>query len=415
MPAGTLPAVLLAIQIASAPRAAFSSNDAPPPAGIYRAVVQSRGGELPFQMELTRSGDRLGAVLINGPERAHVDQVAFENGELTLKWTVYGNVLRARLEGEELVGTLELLRRGGRIDKLPVRARLAGHRFFPEPDPAASRFEGRFDVTFTRADGTSYPAVGEFKQEGATVTGTFLTETGDFRFLAGEAKGNQLYLSVFYGGTPALYLATRDSGGSLSGDRWSGSAGHESWKAHPNPNAALRDPQKITFLKPGHDRLEFTFPNLDGRPVSLSDPRYRGKVVVVTISGSWCPNCHDESAFMAPFYRENRERGLESIALMYEYSGNFDEAAALVRRFKEKFGIEYELLIAGVSDKEQASQTLPMLSEVYAYPTTLVLDRRGQIRLIHTGFSGPGTGEHYTRYVREFSELIERLLAEETE
>jgi peroxiredoxin len=207
-----------------------------------------------------------------------------------------------------------------------------------------------------------------------------------------------------------LWLATLAPDGTLSGDRFSGKTGRTSFSGRRDPQAVLRDPQQLTFLKDG-ERLDFTFPNLDGRPVSLSDPRYRGKVVVVSISGSWCPNCHDETAFLATFHRENRQRGLEAIALMYEYSDDFTDAAAAARRFKEKFGVEYELLVAGLSDKEAAGRTLPMLNHVYAYPTTLVIDRNGVVRRIHTGFDGPATGERYERHVREFSELIETLLA----
>jgi peroxiredoxin len=398
------------------PGAGSAEPDTPGfPPGPYRGVLASAGGELPFQFELARSGERYSAVLINGAERSPVDKVLVEKGTLIMEWSGYGNSLQARYEGAALVGTLKLARRGGVIDEIPFTARHGEtHRFFSVPDAAPARFAGRWEVTFTRKDGTSFPAVAEIEQSGASLSGTFLTETGDQRFLAGEAQGRRLFLSTFFGTTPSLHVATLQPDGTLSGEQWSGKSGYSTWKARPNARATLRDPLAITYLKPGYERFDFTFPNLEGKKVSLSDPRYRGKVVVVTISGSWCPNCHDEAAFMAPFYKENRGRGLEAIELMYEYSGNFQEAAAAVRRFKEKFGIEYEMLIAGVSDKDQASKTLPMLSEVFAYPTTLIIDRRGVLRRVHTGFTGPGTGEHYRHYVEEFTEFIENLLAEGT-
>jgi peroxiredoxin len=387
-----------------------------PEAGRYRGVLTSAGGELPFLIDLERTAETYRAFLVNGDERAEVDRVRVEGSSLTLAWPVYGNVLEADFESGELTGVLKLARRDGKTDELPFKGRLGeSHRFFAKADPSAAGFAGRWEVAFARPDGTNgYPAVGEFVQTGARVTGTFRTETGDFRFLAGEARGRRLYLSTFYGGTPALYVAELGADGSLAGDRWSGKTGHLKWTAKRNASAALRDPQRLTFLKDG-ERLEFTFPNLDGKPVSLSDPRYRGKVVVVSISGSWCPNCHDETAFLAPFYRENRHRGLEAIALMYEYSDDFAQASAAARRFRDKFGVEYELLVAGVSDKDAAGRTLPLLNHVFAYPTTIVIDRKGVVRRIHTGFDGPATGEAYHKHVREFSELIESLLAGETE
>ncbi len=74
---------------------------------------------------------------------------------------------------------------------------------------------------------------------------------------------------------------------------------------------------------------------------------------------------------------------------------------------------DYELLVAGSSDKGKASETLPMLNEVIAYPTMNVLDRSGAVRRVHAGFDGPGTGEKYHEFRREFTAFIEQLLAEE--
>ena len=42
-------------------------------------------------------------------------------------------------------------------------------------------------------------------------------------------------------------------------------------------------------------------------PVSLDDERFEGKVVIVTLNGTWCPNCNDEARFMAPFHQQYRE------------------------------------------------------------------------------------------------------------
>ena len=137
-----------------------------------------------------------------------------------------------------------------------------------------------------------------------------------------------------------------------------------------------------------------------------------GKVVLVTLGGSWCPNCHDEAMFLASYYRENRERGFEIIALMFERHGEFDKAAAATRRFRDDLGVQYTTLIAGVSDKDDASNRLPTLSGVYGFPTTIFVDKQGKVRKIHTGFTGPATGKHYEEYVREFNDYIDMLVAE---
>ncbi|MEO0975459.1 MAG: TlpA disulfide reductase family protein, partial [Pseudomonadota bacterium] len=150
----------------------------------------------------------------------------------------------------------------------------------------------------------------------------------------------------------------------------------------------------------------------NGMPVALSDPRFAGKVVLVALAGSWCPNCHDEAAYLAQYYREHRDLGIEVVCLMYEHFEDFDKSAAQVQLFREKFDIEYTTLIAGSSDKVEAAKTLPMLNHVLAFPTTIFVDRQGNVRRIHTGFSGPGTGAYFEAWEREFRAFMETLVNE---
>ena len=157
----------------------------------------------------------------------------------------------------------------------------------------------------------------------------------------------------------------------------------------------------------------FTFPDLDGQAVSLDDPRFAGKVVVVTLAGSWCPNCHDEAG--VPRGRcatGTAAEGLEIIGLMFEQLESATEARAAVARFRDRWSIPYPLLLAGSSPTEDATTRLPQLNGIYAYPTTIFVDRKGLVRHIHTGFSGPATGGHYTALTRDFEDRIRALLAE---
>ncbi|MET0292113.1 MAG: TlpA disulfide reductase family protein, partial [Steroidobacteraceae bacterium] len=204
----------------------------------------------------------------------------------------------------------------------------------------------------------------------------------------------------------------RVNGDSLDGDYWSGLASHERITARRDETSSLGDAEQEKKMKPGQDRLSFSFPDLDGKPVSIDDARFRGKVVVVTLGGSWCPNCHDEAAFFAPWYRELRGQGLEIVGLMFEQYDGFDEARDAVRRFRQRYSIDYPLLIAGENDREQAARLLPQLSAVLAYPTTIFIDRAGRVRRVHTGFSGPATGAHYDELKRDFDHTVRALLAE---
>ena len=145
---------------------------------------------------------------------------------------------------------------------------------------------------------------------------------------------------------------------------------------------------------------------------SLGDEMFREKVVVVNIAGTWCPNCHDEAQFLAALHKEYGDRGLEVIGLMYEHFEDRQIAVRQINRFREKFGIQYMTLVAGISDKTEVSKTLPSLSAVLAFPTTIFIDRKGQVRVIHTGFSGPGTGKHHEQLKEEFTNVIVELLEE---
>ena len=182
--------------------------------------------------------------------------------------------------------------------------------------------------------------------------------------------------------------------------------------ARRDARAALPDAYTLTRMRDGGATFDFAFPDLSGQVVTSKDPRFRNKVMIVALAGSWCPNCHDEAAFLAPIYRDYRARGLEIVSLMFEHSGDFARAAAATERFRSHYGIEYTTLIAGVSDKDEAAKKLPMLDRVYAFPTMIFIDRKGRVRKIHTGYSGPATGEHFTRFAAEYKGTLDRLLNE---
>ena len=159
-------------------------------------------------------------------------------------------------------------------------------------------------------------------------------------------------------------------------------------------------------------RIDFEFPDAEGRPLSLKDERFKDKVVVVQIMGSWCPNCMDETRFLAPWYKQNRERGVEVVGLSFERSARLEDAAPLMRRMAERYEVSYAILHAGSSDKATAARSLPMLNHIMSFPTTIFIDRKGRVRQIHTGFSGPSTGVYYDTYVEEFNRFMDKLLAE---
>jgi peroxiredoxin len=384
--------------------------------GVYRAVLTTPGGELPFGLELKRDGDAPVAFLLNGPERLPVKEVTIQGSHLTILMPGYENTLSADASGETLSGEIVLSKPNAREQHVPLKATLGDtYRFFAPPQPGASVTDvsGRWAATFAEDDGSGAEAdVGEFTQDKDVVTGTILTPTGDHRYLSGQVHGDELHLSTFDGAHVFLYRAKINADGTLSGDYWSGLAYHEKWTAHRDAKAALVDAYTYTKMRKGEKRFAFAFPDLDGNTVSSQDAKFKGKVLIVALAGSWCPNCHDEAAFLEPLYQEYRDRGLEVVSLMFEHFGDFPRAAAATQRFRQHYDIKYTTLIAGVSDKDEAGKKLPMLDKFLAFPTTVFVDKKGVVRKIHTGFTGPATGEHYTQFVQETRATLDKLLAE---
>jgi peroxiredoxin len=312
-----------------------------------------------------------------------------------------------------LQGELFLVKPNDKNQHIPLRAALgAGYRFFEKSATDNADVSGRWAVNFVDDSGAPEAAVGEFNQSHDIVSGTILTTTGDHRFLAGQVQGDELYLSTFDGAHVFLYKAKIGADGNLSGDWWSGLAYHEKWSAKRDAGAQLPSAYGVTAMRPGVKQFDFAFPDLSGKTVSSKDPQFRGKVLIVALAGSWCPNCHDEAAFLAPLYLDYRDKGLEIVSLQFEHFGDFARAAEATQRFRQHYGIEYTTLIAGVSDKDEAAKKLPMLKSFVAFPTTILIDRQGNVRKIHTGYTGPATGDHYIQFVREFKSTLDQLLAE---
>lgn len=396
--------------------AACAEPDYPLTRDGWRAVITLPGGELPVGIAFDRHGDgTLRAVFRNGEERLEVEEVIEDGANLTLAFPAFNNRIDLVREGNRLSGTLTLVKRGGVRQTMPVRVMPdQPFRFFPGEQDVNADFGGKWAITFTDDEGDDNRAVGEFRQVNGIVTGTIRTPTGDYRYLEGQVRDRTLYLSTFDGAHAFLFHLRQDAQGLVSGDFWSGTAWHESLVARRDADAALPDATAMSRVNRPDEEIDFTFPDTDGEPVSFRDPRFEDKVVIVALAGTWCPNCHDEAAFLAPFYAARADRGLAVIGLMFEHVEDFDVAAEQVRRFRDKFDIGYELLVAGYSDKTSATATLGWLDRVIAFPTMVVFDRTGKVRLVHTGFNGPGTGVHYDEFRASFTALIDELLLEDS-
>ena len=379
--------------------------------GEWFASIKLPGGELPFKFKILNENNKLNAIIINGNENVIIKVVKFENDSLTLFLPAFNTRLRLKSDKKlkRLKGNLNLIKRGGIQQIMPVFAKNSEFKIQSKP---VINISGRWDVKFVDYEQNITISVGEFEQNGNKVTGTFLTTTGDYRYLNGFVKGNKLQLSTFDGAHVFLFKAKLDNDGKLRGNFWSGTTWHESWVGIRNENASLPDEDSLTFLKEGYNKIYFNLEDINGKKVSLNDEKFKGKVVLVNLAGSWCPNCHDEAKFLSEYYDKNKDKGLEIVALMFENYKDKNKNILQIKRFKNKFDIKYDLLYAGLNDKEGAAKLLPMLDKVLAFPTTIYLDRKGIVRKITTGFSGPGTGDHYIKFQEKFDRFVNHLLSE---
>jgi len=225
-------------------------------------------------------------------------------------------------------------------------------------------------------------------------------------------SGNRLRVSTFNGAFAFLYDAILQPDGSLRGRFYSGHTGYDTWTAYKDSAAELPDANSLVFIKPGYGKFDFTFPDINGRRWTMNEPELRNKVRVVQIMGTWCPNCLDESKFLNDYFLKNRHRGVEIIALDFERTNDSTKVWTNIKRVQTRMDIAYPILFGGNSNRDSSGAALPMLSKVFAYPTTIILDKKGEVRKIHTGFSGPATGDEFERYRREFEAFLDELIKE---
>lgn len=380
--------------------------------GNYRGEFKSPGGPIPFNF--TVEDDTTGVVkvfLVNAEEKTALDSVYYDRDSVVITNDIYDAILVARIDGDTLSGYFR--KNQQKKQGLPFVAVKGDASRFKTANQNSTLVNGKWSVTLTNEKNESRYSVGLLKQQGNQISGTILTTTGDYRYLQGVVDGDSVKLSGFGGSNPSLLLAKVQDSLHLTGDFIS-PGGKTKFVAVRSDTAKLPDAYSLTYLKPGYEKLAFSFPDISGKKVSLEDDKYKGKVVVVTIQGTWCPNCVDEAAFLSPWYKKNKERGVEVIGLSFERKDDLSFAKERISKFIKHFDVRYDILFAGLADKEQAATKLPALNAVLSFPTTIFIDRQGKVRKIHTGFTGPATGEHYDQFIVDFNKDIDLLLNEGT-
>lgn len=378
--------------------------------GVWRGVVEMQGLQLPFGLEIYKNDNTYSAAVVNAGEKILLDEVSVTGDSVRIGMHIFDSELRAKIEDGKLEGSF--VKNYDLSATLPFTATFGDtYRFIKTETNVAVDFSGKYALVFD-TEKKPYRSVGILTQTGNEVEGTFLTPTGDYRYLQGNVVGNELLLSTFDGNHTFVFKAHFE-GDSLKGNFYSGKISLESFKGVRDENAVMPDAEKLTFLKEGYHTLDFSFPDPSGNKISLSDERFKNKVVILQIFGTWCPNCMDETKFLSPWYDANKHRGIEVLGLAYERKPDFDYASKRISIMKEKLQVNYDFVIAGVNDKEKAAETLPALNHVLSFPTTIFIGKDGAVKHIHTGFTGPGTGIYYDQFKDRFNQIVNELLSED--
>jgi peroxiredoxin len=396
----TLAVVLLASGVWPSP------PDARTLAGRWDAVVVANDVEVPFLFEIAVEGDLVAGSFFNGERRITSTEGTFSGDELTLRFGQYASTLSAKLIGGELSG--EYVRPRG---PYPFRAARASSR----SDSAGADAPSIGGTWIASANSNKGEEAWRFlvKQSGASVEATILRVDGDTGTLTGSFQDGRFVLSHFSGARPLLLEVTPQAGDTLelTLNKKTVLRAARDGGAAAAAIGAPTDPSRHTRMKDPSEPFRFRFPDLEGREVSNADERFLGKVVLVNISGSWCPNCHDEAPFLSALYRKYRQQGLEVVSLSFEEGEQLTNPERL-RTFIATYGLEYTVLLAGEPD--QLADKIPQAVNLNAFPTTFLLGRDGRVRAVHAGFPSPGSGAYYEKAEREITEEVERLLAEDT-
>ena len=280
-------------------------------------------------------------------------------------------------------------------------------RFPSSSDSKPLRVAKKYKVTFSQND-DPWPAVGLFEQNGHIINGTFLTETGDFRFLSGNVYNDELFLSCF-DGSHAFVFSAKINGNQLRGKFYSGSNYRTDWIGVQDENAQLKSPNKLTYI------IDSTLDLSDVKVTTSCGFKkklgaFNSPLTIIQIMGSWCPNCLDETNYYKALYEKYKSQGLKITSIAFEYGATRRIQRKKLKRFVDKAEIPYPVYLGGAANKKTASVLFPMLSEISSFPTSLFLNEKGDIVFIHTGFNGPGTGIYFEEYKKETEDIIENLL-----
>ncbi len=384
---------------------------------LWDAVLATNASEIPFRFQISTSGNDAQGFFFEGDRKVGSTSGSVTDGNYKFAYDFLNTTLDLSPQGDELVGSYTN-KRSNRAQKVRMK------KFQPvAADEAAPDVAGSWEMR--RADSEQRTTRDHLtwnlylRQSGPEVSGAILRIDGDTGTLMGRWTNGKLVLSHFAGERGTIFEGTPNPDGTMS-VTYNGNAHYTVVRTTDAKAKGIPDPQDPTLYTSVKDPtapLTFAFPDaMTGQTVSLDDPRFKDKVVIVAIGGSWCPNCHDEAPFLGELYRDYHAKGLEIVNVMFEDDADPAKYRPRVQSFINRFGIEYPTLYGGTVNPTPTTKgvkdAIPQLVNFDTYPTSVYLGRDHRVHSVHDGFASPATGEAHTRLKQEVRELVEKLLAE---
>lgn len=377
------------------------------PAGTWIGIARTNGHEIPFRLEISGAGGQIHGALLNGREKSTSSSGSYSNGHLVLHFDYYANTLDARIQGGTLSGTF-----AGHVHSVPITAQLNGKLPIPAANPPT--VAGVWNVAVDNGSKGEDSWKLRIRQRGPYVDAVIERIDGDTGNLYGVWRDGVFAVSHFTAAGPSFAVLRPQPDGTLQLETAAHGGGLHTYLAQRASSArpvALKtadDPMRHTFLKNPDEPLAFRFPDLNGNLVSNTDRRFAHRVLIVSIGGSWCPNCQDEAPFLEDLYRKYHSRGLDIVELSFEEASQIQNPLRL-KAVIQRYGITFPVLVAGTPD--QLNEKFPYVANLNCWPTTFFVGRDGLVKAIHTGYEGPATGGDNRRVENEMTALVERLLA----
>ena len=350
--------------------------------------------------------------IVNAGEKIIVKDVSIKGDSLKMKLPVFQSEILASIHNDKLSGIYypKGKSEGNGYNFTAVYG--VTDRFPAYNEKATVNVAGHWELTEAPGTPDAQKDLAEFVQTGNKVTGSILTTGGDYRYLEGKVSGNKFMVSTLDGAHTLLITGEVNAAGQLVNGKFVGSRKWKTdWSAVKSATFELPKADQLVTVKYPSIKFQFAFPDMEGNIVRLSDERFKNKVVIITASGSWCPNCLDEIRYFKDLYSNDKAKGLEVISLCFE-TKDYVKSRQLIIRFRDDIGAKFVFLHAGETGSKDRAAAFPMLEGPMAFPTAVFIDRKGVIRKVHTGFSGPGTGSYYTEYANETKKFVEELLSE---